>query len=256
MSPRTEVTSVAYAYRSVKTDSADYADMVDGFNASVTPTAGDLFPLSYGDAQYVNEGQADAIDNPMIVDGTVLKADVDAAFKAPFSDTAPGMYSFAAGRQVRITGTANYTFAFGRDFATSTTDAVVFHNSSSLINVGIGNTAPTHLLDVGTNGAYCDGFAWINGCSREYKERVVELSPEEALETVNRLTPVKYNYKSNKDETFVGFIAEDVPELVAMNDRKGLSPMDIVATLTRVVQNQQKEIETLRKEIDALKRVN
>ncbi len=38
----------------------------------------------------------------------------------------------------------------------------------------------------------------------------------------------------------MGFIAEDVPDLIATKDRKGLSPMDIVAVLTKVVQEQQK----------------
>ena len=54
------------------------------------------------------------------------------------------------------------------------------------------------------------------------------------------MNPVKYNYKADKAEKYVGFIAEEVPELVAMNDRKSLSPMDIVAVLTKVVQEQQK----------------
>jgi hypothetical protein len=40
----------------------------------------------------------------------------------------------------------------------------------------------------------------------------------------------------------VGFIAEDVPALVARKDRKSLSPMDIVAVLTKVVQEQKQTI--------------
>jgi len=77
------------------------------------------------------------------------------------------------------------------------------------------------------------------------------------------LEPVSYNYKINKEETYVVFIAEDVPALVATQDRKGLSPMDIVAVLTKVVQNQQDEItklqtqvarqEVLKAEVSALK---
>lgn len=39
----------------------------------------------------------------------------------------------------------------------------------------------------------------------------------------------------------MGFIAEDVPDLVATPNRKSLSPMDIVAVLTKVVQEQQNE---------------
>jgi hypothetical protein len=45
-----------------------------------------------------------------------------------------------------------------------------------------------------------------------------------------------------------------VPELVATQDRKSLSPMDIVAVLTKVTQDQQKRIEKLEKEIDELKK--
>jgi len=41
-----------------------------------------------------------------------------------------------------------------------------------------------------------------------------------------------------------------VPELVATSDREGLSTMDIVAVLTKVVQEQQKKIEALEAKLD------
>lgn len=44
----------------------------------------------------------------------------------------------------------------------------------------------------------------------------------------------------------VGFIAEDVPELVATKDRKGLSPMNSVTVVTTVIYGQQK---TIKKEV-------
>ena len=94
LSPRTEITSVGYAYRSVKADSADDADMVDGFDASPTPGPNDLFPLSAGDVRYVNEGQTDAITSDMILDGSIARGDAEAAFKAPYADTAD--YALAA----------------------------------------------------------------------------------------------------------------------------------------------------------------
>jgi len=43
----------------------------------------------------------------------------------------------------------------------------------------------------------------------------------------------------------VGFVAEDVPDLIATKDRKELSPMDIMAVLTKVVQDQQGSIKDL-----------
>ena len=65
------------------------------------------------------------------------------------------------------------------------------------------------------------------------------------MATLKGLSPVRYNYKVDKAEEYVGFIADDVPELVATNDRKALSSMDIVAVLTKVVQEQQKTISEL-----------
>jgi len=109
-------------------------------------------------------------------------------------------------------------------------------------NVGIKKT-PTHLLDIGTSGAYCNGGAWVDGSSREFKENIEELASTEALRAFQELEPVKFNYKENKEETYLGFIAEDVPDLVAMNDRKGLNPMDMVAMLTKVVQEQSKVVQ-------------
>jgi hypothetical protein len=101
-------------------------------------------------------------------------------------------------------------------------------------------------------GAYTNGSSWIDVSSREYKENIEVLSTEEALEVVKELNPVKYAYKTDQTERRVGFISEEVPELVSMKDRKGLSPMDIVAVLTKVVQEQQRTISTLREELKEL----
>jgi hypothetical protein len=170
------------------------------------------------------------------------------------SDTVGGDFSVAMGYRVRLDTLADYTLAFGNNFTTSATGAVIFYSSGSPIQVGIQNTSPTHLLDVGSSGAYCDGGLWIDGSSREYKEEIAPLDLDEAASVVASLTPVTYNYKSDKEEKCVGFIAEDVPDLVATKDRKGLSPMDFVAVLTKVVQSQQDALELQQREIEALKR--
>lgn len=417
MSPRTEITSVGYAYRSLEADSAAYADnadAVDGFGASVAPAASDLFPLSYADLAYVNEGQADAIDSTMILDGTITRVDVEPAFKAPYADTADwaravasnwtiagnvlhpsgsyglamrsynvllgesththvnfgiacttgsstsdylyctvaggshncaygegttvgggmanwayldgatvgggnsnvawgndatvgggsqnraggndavvgggymntasgynsavgggrmnlasgsyatvaggeydtaaGDFSFAGGWGVKVALSADTTFAFGKGFTTTTANAAVFHSSTATFKMGIGVANPTYPLHMGS-GAYCSaGGVWTNGSSREYKKNIVELTREEATEALSELNPVTFEYKRNPGDRCAGFIAEDVPDLVATPDRKGLSPMDIVAVLTKVVQAQQQEIEELKSEVEKLKR--
>ena len=59
---------------------------------------------------------------------------------------------------------------------------------------------------------------------------------------MNQLDPVEFAYKADLEDRHVGFISEDAPDLVATKDRKGMSPMDVVAVLTKVVQEQQKLI--------------
>jgi hypothetical protein len=108
-------------------------------------------------------------------------------------------------------------------------------------------TANSRILQIndgvsGTSGPYADASGWFDNSSRELKENINSLTGDEALEALNGLNPVKYNYKQNKADKRVGFIAEDVPELVAVNGRKHLKSMDIVAVLTKVVQEQQKFI--------------
>ncbi|MCP5102836.1 MAG: tail fiber domain-containing protein [bacterium] len=117
-------------------------------------------------------------------------------------------------------------------------------------DVGIGTTNPSYLLHL-SGGAYCDGGAWMPGSSREYKENIIGLTLEDAADTLMELKPVRFNYKKG-EEDYIGFIAEDVPQLVATKERKSVSPMDVVAVLTKVAQEQQKSIreqrETLREQ--------
>lgn len=120
-------------------------------------------------------------------------------------------------------------------------------------NVGFGTSRPLHPIEL-ENGAYVSaGGVWTDSSSREKKENIAALSPEEALAALANLEPVTFNYKQENREQYVGFIAEDVPELVASSDRTGLSAMDIVAVLTRVVKLQQKQIAELESRLEERK---
>lgn len=105
------------------------------------------------------------------------------------------------------------------------------------------------------SGAYVTvGGVWTNASSREYKENIRTLTTEEAIATIEKLNPVAFNYKTDKNEKHVGFIAEEVPDLLATKDRKGLSPMDLVAVLTKVVQEQQNIISDLSEKVNRLEK--
>ena len=126
------------------------------------------------------------------------------------------------------------------------------NNSYFAGNVGFGIALPSYPIETGAGAYVTPGGVWTNASSREFKKDIHPLRTDQAMEALARLDPVTFKYKVD-DEAHVGFIAEDVPELVATTDRKGLSAMDIVAVLTKVVQQQQKELSDQHEEINALK---
>ena len=120
-------------------------------------------------------------------------------------------------------------------------------------NVGIGVSRPAHPLEMANGAHVSTGGVWTNSSSRDRKENIEAITVEEALAVLAGLEPVHYNYKNDSQESYVGFIAEDVPGLVATSDRKGLSAMDIVAVLTKVMQAQQQQIKELEAQLEAIR---
>ncbi|MDH5456181.1 MAG: tail fiber domain-containing protein [Gammaproteobacteria bacterium] len=118
-------------------------------------------------------------------------------------------------------------------------------------NVGFAVARPEHPLEMASGAHVTAGGVWTNRSSRDSKEAIAALLADEALVAVMQLEPVSFRYKAEQGERYLGFIAEDVPSLLASHDRKSLSTMDIVAALTRVVQEQQRRIEALEDELDA-----
>ena len=90
--------------------------------------------------------------------------------------------------------------------------------------------------------------------SRDLKENIMEISENEAIETLNDLKPVEFYFKADKEkERQIGFIAEDVPSNVGTLNKKGLNPMCIIGILVKVAKEQHKEITSLKEEMNSLK---
>jgi hypothetical protein len=119
--------------------------------------------------------------------------------------------------------------------------------------IGLGVAAPLFQIHH-SSGARLDAGNWVNASSRDVKQDIHPLDSDAALDALKALQPVTFAYKANPGETNVGFIAEDVPDLVATADRKGLSAMDVVAVLTKVIQGQQRTIEDLQTRLEHLER--
>ncbi|MEM6703810.1 MAG: tail fiber domain-containing protein [Acidobacteriota bacterium] len=141
-------------------------------------------------------------------------------------------------------------------FATGNIERLVIDNQGYLgvdLDSSFGNGFnPTHPIESQESGAHLtSGGVWTNASSRALKENIAELSGDAALAALLELRPVTFEYIAEPGDQRVGFIAEEVPELVANPERKTLASMDVVALLARVVQEQQKQIEALQQALAA-----
>jgi Chaperone of endosialidase len=77
---------------------------------------------------------------------------------------------------------------------------------------------------------------FTNSSSRDYKEGIRSLDATEAMTALAGLQPVRFRYKEQTKEN-LGFIAEDVPALVAMEGRRSIAPMVLCCSWTTFVSN-------------------
>ena len=86
--------------------------------------------------------------------------------------------------------------------------------------------------------------------SQELKQDISNLTKDEAYSLLYNLEPVKFAFKNDpsKKEN-IGFIAEDVPDIVSDKDHKSVRYMEIISALTKVVKEQQKDIKKLEEKL-------
>jgi hypothetical protein len=111
------------------------------------------------------------------------------------------------------------------------------------------------ILSLSTNGDATLSGSLLQHSSRALKDQIHDLACEEAVDALQLLNPVKFTLKSDKEaRRRLGFISEEVPDLVASPDRTTVSPMDIIAVLTKVAQAQQQTITALTYKVNDLQR--
>jgi hypothetical protein len=135
-------------------------------------------------------------------------------------------------------------------FLTSNVERMILDDEGFL---GLGVANPGSPIEHSSGAVLTAGGVWQSASSRASKEHIRPLQAADALAALGELAPVRFRYKVEPDDEYVGFIAEDVPELVATPGRKTLSPVDIVAVLTKVVQEQQRQIRELTVEMQQLR---
>jgi Family of unknown function (DUF6519)/Chaperone of endosialidase len=88
--------------------------------------------------------------------------------------------------------------------------------------------------------------------SRSLKDQINPLSSQATNQLLQNLNPVTYVYRSDNQQTLhFGFIAEEIPDALATPDRHAIHPFDIVAVLTKAVQDQRLVIASLHRTVQS-----
>ncbi|MEM7147291.1 MAG: tail fiber domain-containing protein [Verrucomicrobiota bacterium] len=167
-------------------------------------------------------------------------------------DSASGLFSFriAAGQTANaVLLKSDGTVGIGTTDPNAKVHLAVDTSSGEGLIVGAAavatNTATLHVA----------GTAFVSetleiGSSRDRKEAIRPLLGEDAVSALAELRPRRYRYRDDPPDTQrLGFIAEEVPELLACEGRASLSLMDFVAVLTEVVQDHCRREDELRETI-------
>jgi endosialidase-like protein len=109
----------------------------------------------------------------------------------------------------------------------------------------------SNVIEFAGGGQY-NGASFLDASSRTLKQDIRPLAGEAAVTALAGLEPVTFAYTGAPSDARVGFIAEDVPELVATPGRQTLSALEIVAVLTKVVQEQQRVVQDQQKALAEL----
>ena len=134
-------------------------------------------------------------------------------------------------------------------FLIANTQRMILDNEGFL-GLGVGN--PANPIEHTSGAVLTAGGTWQSVSSRAAKRDIRPLEASDALAALRGLAPVRFYYKAEPSDEYVGFVAEDVPDLVATADHQRLGPLDIVAVLTKVVQEQETALKQQQATIDEL----
>jgi Chaperone of endosialidase len=111
----------------------------------------------------------------------------------------------------------------------------------------------TNVLSLSANGNVTVSGSLHQHSSRTLKENIRDLPLADAVEALAHLSPVQYQLRNDRTHAqHLGFIAEDMPDLLATPDRQTVCPMDLVALLTKVVRELQSNNVDLIRRIEIL----
>lgn len=121
-------------------------------------------------------------------------------------------------------------------------------NTGTQLDIDVSSGDHLYINNGGTGSVFVRNAVHVS--TRTIKDNIFDLPLDDAYNILEDLMPVCFHYTNDPNQrTVLGFIAEDVPDIIASDDHKAINYNSIVATLTGIVRDQSKQLEGLRDEL-------
>jgi hypothetical protein len=168
--------------------------------------------------------------------------------------TASGDYSTAIGNNTIASGLNSTAMGFQAKAAGSYSFAINLSSTTGPF-VGANTFSISGATDIGGNRA------WNNWSDQRLKKDIQSLNAENNLSKLLQLNGVRFRWKDNDSRLNLGFIAQEVKEVIPecvnydeLNDIYSMEYTAIIPVLVEGIKEQQKTIETQQSEIESLQK--
>jgi len=217
------------------------------FAAGYLATASNAYSIAMGNNVTASAAYSVSIGNlanataiSAVALGSYAKAYGEGSYALGYSAEASGMYSIAMGNMAKAIGSRAFAIHLGSNVAPSVGNSEFLISGASLI----GGNLP-----------------WTNNSDRRLKKDIVYIENENNLGKIMKLKGVRYHWIENDSLPYLGFIAQDVinilPESVRYSEQNDLYSMEytaIIPILVEGIKEQQQIIEHQQQQIDELKK--
>lgn len=226
-------------------------------NLRASTTASGTLTLPAETGTLVSTGSVGAVTSTMIVDGTIVNGDISASAAIAVSKLASSTISgVTLGNNLNSLSFGSYLVADG-SYNGSTARTVSIAATTANTGNALVVRDPSGDFDAGTiNASYLNATFTVTAAdfnsTSDLDLKTNVNTVENALETVNSLRGVSFDWKSNGKKSY-GVIAQELeeilPDLVTTQQNKSVNYNGLVGVLIQAVKELSAEVEELKKKV-------
>lgn len=240
--------SASYAVSASRSTTSSYAIIATSANLAVTASYYNTSSLTqisdYNSftASYLVSSASFASTGSNIFRGNqTITGSVSVSGSSSFNGRVAGNNAIASNEFVTLAQISAST-ATGYQIISSSTSVTTYPTGQVLVQSGSSNNVAFNVSGSGSFTGDVRAQAFYELSARQFKENILPFSAS-ALDVINTLDIVSYNYKKHQGQFKIGIIADDTHEYIATRDHNALDNSNSIGLLFKAIQELHKLID-------------